>query len=423
MAVETRSDLYRRALELIPGGVNSPVRAMRSVGLEEPLFVRRGTGAWIETEDGRRLVDWVQSWGPLIYGHADPETVEAVRRAALDGTTFGAATEAEVELAAEIVDAVPSVARVRLVSSGTEAAMSAIRLARAATRRDRIIKFAGCYHGHADPLLASAGSGLATLGIPSSPGVPTAVTADTIVCRFNDAEAVAEAVVRYGEGLAAILVEPVAANMGVVPPADGFLETLRRLCDASGALLVFDEVITGFRLARGGAQERFGVLPDLTVMGKVVGGGLPLAAFGGRADVMDLLAPAGSVYQAGTLSGNPLATAAGLSVLRRLREPAVYAELERRGVALEAALREAAGGTALVQRVGSLLTLFCSEEPVADFDGASACDLERYGALFRGLLERGVYVPPSQFEAWFVSLAHGDDEIGATAQAVRDTLR
>jgi glutamate-1-semialdehyde 2,1-aminomutase len=301
--------------------------------------------------------------------------------------------------------------------------MSAIRIARGFTKRDRILKFEGGYHGHADALLASAGSGLATLGIPSSPGVPAAVTADTIVCPYNDLAAVTDAVARHGEGLAAILVEPVAANMGVVPPVEGFLETLRRLCDASGALLVFDEVITGFRLARGGAQELLGVLPDLTIMGKVVGGGLPLAAFGGRADVMELLAPAGSVYQAGTLSGNPLATAAGLSVLRRLRDPAVYAELERRAARLEAALGAAAGGAARVQRVGSLLTLFAADDPVQDLDDAAASDLERYGALFRGLLERGVYVPPSQFEAWFVSLAHGEEEIERTAQAVRDVLR
>ncbi|MBV8395483.1 MAG: glutamate-1-semialdehyde 2,1-aminomutase, partial [Actinobacteria bacterium] len=314
----TRTELWHRAQKLIPGGVNSPVRAMRSVGLDEPLFAARGEGAYLETADGRRLVDWVQSWGPLIFGHADPETVDAVREAALDGTSFGMTTEREVELADEIVDAVPSIEQVRLVSSGTEAAMSALRLARAHTRRDRVIVFAGGYHGHADPFLASAGSGLATLGIPSSPGVPAAVAAETIVVTYNDVDEVAAAVERYGEGLAAIFVEPVAGNMGCIPPARGFLESLRALCDASGALLVFDEVITGFRVARGGAQARYGVMPDLTVLGKIVGGGLPLAAFGGRREIMSRLAPAGDVYQAGTLSGNPLACAAGLSVLRRL---------------------------------------------------------------------------------------------------------
>jgi glutamate-1-semialdehyde 2,1-aminomutase len=407
-------------LELMPGGVNSPVRAMRAVGVEEPFFVRRGERAYLEDVDGNRYVDWVLSWGPLLYGHADPETVEAVREAAQDGTSFGAPTEREVELAAEIVDAVPSVEQVRLVSSGTEAAMSAIRLARAATRRDRVIKFAGCYHGHADAFLAQAGSGVATLGIPASPGVPSAVVADTITCRFNDLDGTAGAVAQHGEGLACILVEPVAGNMGVVPPAPGFLEGLRTLCDAAGALLVFDEVITGFRVARGGAQQRFGVEPDLTVLGKIVGGGLPLAAFGGPAELMERLAPAGDVYQAGTLSGNPLATAAGLSVLRRLREPAVYEELEQRGRRLEEGLRAAVAGEATVQRVGAMATLFVSQRPIASFDEASRCDIERYGALFRHLLERGIYVAPSQFEAMFLSLAHGDEEIDRTIAAVRD---
>jgi glutamate-1-semialdehyde 2,1-aminomutase len=414
VALTTRSDLYRRALELIPGGVNSPVRAMKAVGLDEPFSAARADGAYLVDVDGNRYLDWVLSWGPLLFGHADPETVEAVREAALRGTTFGATTEAEVELAEEIADAVPSVEKVRLVSSGTEAAMSALRLARGFTSRDRILKFAGCYHGHSDALLASAGSGLATLAIPSSPGVPSAVTADTIVVPYNDVAAVAEAVMRYGEGLAAIIVEPVAGNMGVVPPADGFLEVLRQLCDASGALLVFDEVITGFRVARGGAQARYSVTPDLTILGKIVGGGLPLAAFGGRADVMDRLAPSGPVYQAGTLSGNPLATAAGLSVLRRLRDPGVYEELERRGARLEAGLSP----FGRVNRVGAMLTLFTTPGDVGNFEDAQACDLERYAALFRHLLAHGIYVAPSQFEAMFVSLAHGDEEIDRTIDAV-----
>ena len=419
MALKQRSELQRRAESVIPGGVNSPVRAMRAVGLDEPVFMRSGSGSSIEDVDGRRYVDWVMSWGPLVFGHADPETLAAIEAAASRGTTFGAPTEAEVELAEEIVDAVPSVELVRLVSSGTEATMSAIRLARAATHRDRILKFAGGYHGHVDALLVNAGSGLATLGlstegIPSSPGVPPGVTADTIVTTYNDIDAAAAAVERYGEGLAAIVVEPVAGNMGVVPPVPGFLEALRALCDASGALLVFDEVITGFRVARGGAQERFGVLPDLTILGKIVGGGLPAAAFGGRAELMTRLAPAGDVYQAGTLSGNPLATAAGISVLRRLRDPQVYEELEAKGARLEAGLSP----FGVVQRVGAMATLFLADGPVRTFTDAQRCDTERYGALFRHLLDRGIYIAPSQFECLFVSLAHSDEDIDRTIEAV-----
>jgi glutamate-1-semialdehyde 2,1-aminomutase len=382
----TSRELYDRALRVIPGGVNSPVRAMKAVGLEVPLFAARGEGAYLEDVDGRRYVDWVMSWGPLIFGHADPATVSAVVEAARDGTSFGTATEREVLLAEEIVDAVPSVELVRLVSSGTEAAMTALRLARAATEREPFIRFRGNYHGHADPFLSEAGSGVRTLGIDAR--------GEGRVVDYGDLDAVAQAV----DGAACVVVEPVAGNMGVVPPPDGFLEGLRRLCDESGALLVFDEVITGFRVARGGAQERFGVLPDLTVLGKVVGGGLPLAAFGGGADLMERLAPAGDVYQAGTLSGNPLATAAGLSVLRRLT-PEVYERLEENGRRLDALDEHGR-----FERVGAMATLF----------------VEDYPGLFRHLLERGIYLAPSQNEAMFLSTAHGDEEIDHTLAAVAD---
>jgi glutamate-1-semialdehyde 2,1-aminomutase len=405
-ATRAAAELHARAVELIPGGVNSPVRAMKAVGLEEPLFAKRGEGAYLEDVDGRRYVDWVLSWGPLLFGHGDRETVAAVVHAARDGTTFGTATEGEVDLAAEIVDAVASVERVRLVSSGTEAAMSALRLARAATGREPFVRFAGCYHGHADPFLSEAGSGVATLELRAA--------AEARVVPFNDIAAVERAV----EGAACIFVEPVAGNMGVVPPERGFLQSLRTLCDDHGALLVFDEVITGFRVARGGAQERFGVLPDLTVLGKIVGGGLPLAAFGGPAELMELLAPSGDVYQAGTLSGNPLATAAGLSVLRRL-DSAVYEELERRGARLERGLREAAPGWR-VQRVGAMATLFARSGPVRHLEDARASDTGRYAELFRHLLERGIYFPPSQFEALFISLAHGEEEIDYTVESVEN---
>jgi glutamate-1-semialdehyde 2,1-aminomutase len=413
--------LFQRAAAVIPGGVNSPVRAWGAVGAGEPFFAARGEGAYLWDAEGNRYVDWVMSWGPLVFGHADPEVVEAVQAAAADGTTFGTPTEREVALAEELVDAVPSVEKVRLVSSGTEAAMSALRLARGATGRDRILKFSGCYHGHADALLAAAGSGMATLGIPSSPGVPAAAAADTLVCAYNDVEGVRDAVERHADDLAAIVVEPVAGNMGVVPPEPGFLEALRELADASGALLVFDEVITGFRVARGGAQELYGVTPDLTVLGKIAGGGLPLAAFGGRADLMDQLAPAGPVYQAGTLSGNPLATAAALVVLRRLRDPGVYGRLQEAGARLEKGLREAAGGAeACVQRVGAMATLFFRAGPVRSFEEAAASDTERYAAWFRHALARGHYVAPSQFEALFLSTAHGEPEIDALVEAAHE---
>jgi glutamate-1-semialdehyde 2,1-aminomutase len=417
----TASGLFRRARRVIPGGVNSPVRAWGAVGAEEPFFAARGEGPYLWDADGNRYVDWVMSWGPLVFGHADPEVVEAVQEAAAEGTTFGVPTEREVALAEEITDAVPSVEQVRLVSSGTEGSMSALRLARGFTRRDRVLKFTGCYHGHSDGLLAEAGSGLATLGLPATPGVPPGSAADTVVTAYNDVDAAAAAVERYGEGLAAIVVEPVAGNMGVVPPDPGFLEVLRALCDASGALLVFDEVITGFRVARGGAQELYGVTPDLTVLGKIVGGGLPLAAFGGRADVMSELAPAGPVYQAGTLSGNPLATAAALVVLRRLRDAAVYERLEELGARLEAGLGGATEGEPVcVQRVGAMATLFFREGPVRNFRDASESDTERFARWFRHLLSAGIYVAPSQFEALFVSTAHGEAEIDATVEAARE---
>jgi glutamate-1-semialdehyde 2,1-aminomutase len=417
MAVAT--SLWRRARAVIPGGVNSPVRAWRAVGGDEPFFARRGEGAYLEDADGRRYVDWVLSWGPLVLGHADPDVVEAVQEAAAEGTTFGTPTEREVLLAEEIVDAFPAVEKVRLTSSGTEAAMSAVRLARGFTRRDRILKFAGCYHGHADALLAEAGSGLATLALPASPGVPSGATGDTVVVPYNDIDAAAAAVERYGEGLAAVIVEPVAGNMGVVPPVRGFLEGLRALCDASGALLVFDEVITGFRVARGGAQELYGVRSDLTVLGKIAGGGLPLAALAGRADVMDALAPVGPVYQAGTLAGNPLATAAALAVLQRLRDPEVYRRLDETAAALEAGLQHE---DVTVQRVGSMLTVFFRRGRVRNLAEAQAADLDRYGAFFRHLLAHGIYVAPSQFEAVFVSTAHGAAEVDRTVEAAQEFL-
>lgn len=411
-------DLYRRAVRVLPGGVNSPVRAMRAIG-RDPIFVERAQGAELIDVDGNRYVDWVCSWGPLIHGHAHPEIIEAIQTAAVAGTTFGAPTAAEVDLAGEVVGRMPSVEMIRMTSSGTEASMSAIRLARAVTGRDKILKFAGAYHGHVDGLLAEAGSGLATQGIPASPGVPAGAAAATIIVPWNDPDAVRAAIAVHE--LAAILVEPYPGNMGVVPPADGFLELLRDLATENGALLVFDEVITGFRVGRGGAQDLTGVLPDLTVMGKIIGGGLPAAAFGGPVSLMERIAPAGDVYQGGTLSGNPLACAAGLRSLEMLDEMA-YPRLASTTRALADALRAAAADTAdeipvQIQTAPGLVTVFFSSEPVTDYAGAQRCDAEQYGAWCRALLARGVYPPPSQFEAWFPSLAHTPEQIAFTADA------
>ena len=412
---DTRSaELYRRAVQVLPGGVNSPVRAMRSIG-RDPLFIARAAGAEITDVDGNRYVDYVMSWGPLIHGHAHPEILAAVQEAAVNGTTFGAPTAAEVELAELIAQRLPSVSMSRMTSSGTEAAMSAIRLARAVTGRTKLLKFAGAYHGHLDGLLADAGSGLATQGIPASPGVPETATAQTVIVPWNDPEAIEVAFAEHD--FAAVLAEPYPANMGLIPPEQGFLELLRRKATETGAWLVFDEVISGFRVAPGGAQELTDVLPDLTIMGKVIGGGLPAAAYGGSVEHMERIAPAGDVYQAGTLSGNPLAVAAGTQALRMLDDEA-YVRLHTTTQTLADGLREAAGDRPVqVQHTTGLVTLFFSEQPVRDYAGAKACDAEAYGAWCRALLARGVYPPPSQFEAWFPSLAHTPEHVARTVEA------
>jgi len=415
--VDTRNSesIYARAVGLLPGGVNSPVRAMRSIGREHPIFIERGEGFELIDADGNRFIDWVCSWGPLILGHAHPDVVAAVAEAASLGTSYGAPTEAEVELAAEVCERFASVDMVRMTSSGTEASMSAVRLARAATGRDKIIKFAGAYHGHVDGLLAEAGSGLATQGIPASPGVTAAQAADTLVVPWNDEAALGEALAT-GD-VAAILAEPIPANMGLVPAAPGFVASLRAAADSHGALLICDEVISGFRVARGGAQELEGVSADLTVMGKVLGGGLPAAAYGGRRDLMRMIAPSGDVYQAGTLSGNPLAVAAGLATLEHLDRDA-YTRLAELTDRLATGLQAAASGLPVsVVSVPGLVTPFFRGQPPTDFAQASECDLVAYGRFARALLEHGVYPPPSQFEAWFVSLAHDEAAIERTCEA------
>jgi glutamate-1-semialdehyde 2,1-aminomutase len=416
--------LFDRAQARIPGGVNSPVRAFGAVG-GEPFFVARGEGAYLVDTDGRRYMDYVQSWGASILGHAHPKIVEAVQKAAAEGTSFGAPTAREVELAEAICARVPSVEKVRLVSSGTEAAMTAVRLARGATGRPKIVKFAGCYHGHLDALLVAAGSGVATFGLPGSSGVTEGTVADTVVVPYNDAAALDEVFARLGDEVAAVLVEPVAANMGLVPADDAFLPRLRERCDDHDALLVFDEVITGFRVGPAGAQGVYAVTPDLSLFGKVVGGGLPLAAIGGRADVMDELVPVGSVYQAGTLSGNPLATAAGLAALSLLDDNA-YARLESTATFLADGLSdvfETAGVPARVPRARTLVGLFFTDRPVRDYEGARAADHRAYASFFHGLLDRGVYLAPSGYEAIFPSLAHGEPELDQTLEAAAEAAR
>ena len=420
----TKSDkLFATAQNLIPGGVNSPVRAFRGVG-GTPRFIRSARGATITDVDGNTYIDYVGSWGPMILGHADEELVAAVQEVAAGGTSFGAPTELEVELAQEVVDAVPSIEMVRMVSSGTEATMSAIRLARGVTGRTKLVKFEGCYHGHADSLLVKAGSGVATLGLPDSPGVPPVLAQNTLTLPFNNVPAL-EAVFTEHADIAAVIIEPVVGNMGCVPPRDGYLEAVRKLTRDHGALLIFDEVMTGFRLARGGAQELYGISPDITTLGKIIGGGLPVGAYGGSRDIMSHIAPAGPVYQAGTLSGNPLSMTAGLVTLRRLRDKSVYDRLEAASKKLCDGLADAAGEMGVrtvTNRVGSMWTSFFTDEPVVDWDTANKSDRQRYGKFFHAMLEEGIYLAPSQFEAGFVSLAHTDQIIEQSIEAARKSL-
>jgi glutamate-1-semialdehyde 2,1-aminomutase len=424
MKTTISKQLFLRASRVLPGGVNSPVRAFQAVGAS-PLFIRRGFGAMIEDVDGNRFVDYVMSWGPLIHGHAQPGLVKAIAGAARRGTSFGAPSALEHDLGERVRALMPSLERVRFVSSGTEAAMSAVRVARAFTGRDRIIKFEGCYHGHADAFLAKAGSGATTLGVPTSPGVSRSAAGDTLLARYNDLASVESLCKKHKGSIAALIVEPIAGNMGVVAPASGFLQGLRDLTARHGILLVFDEVISGFRAAPGGAQSVFGIAPDLTCLGKIIGGGLPVGAYGGRADIMALVSPSGPVYQAGTLSGNPVAMTAGQWSLRRLT-PRLYKELARRGAMLAAGLADAARAAGVplqVNAFGSVMTPFFTSSPVRDYDSALKANTAAYGTFFRGMLARGVYPPPSQFEAWFLSAAHTDRQIQQTLIAARAAMK
>jgi glutamate-1-semialdehyde 2,1-aminomutase len=422
----SKSDkLFKRAKKVLPGGVNSPVRAFKSVGLN-PLFIARAKNASLWDADGNRFIDYVGSWGPMILGHAHPAVIQALRQAARKGTSFGAPTELEVNLSELVTTLMPSVEMVRMVNSGTEATMSAIRLARAFTGRAKILKFEGCYHGHADAFLIKAGSGAMTHGTPDSPGVPMAVASDTLNARFNDIESVRELAGRHHGTIAAIIVEPVVGNMGCVPPGADFLKELRAVCDAEGIVFIMDEVMTGFRVALGGAQERFKIRPDLTTLGKIIGGGLPVGAYGGRREIMEMVSPSGPVYQAGTLSGNPLAMAAGyaqLSILSRQRS--IYTRLDQRSMQLESGIRETLRSLGLgyqLNRVGSMFTLFFTERPVVDYDTAKSCDTNLFAKYFRTMLGRGVYLPPSQFEAAFVSAAHSEGDVERTLRACKYAL-
>ncbi len=423
MPASESSRLFNRARRVLPGGVNSPVRAFGAVG-GRPPFIARARGARLYDVDGRSYIDYVMSWGPLIHGHAPAELTRALRSAAGRGTSFGAPTALEVELGRLVCRLVPSVERVRFVNSGTEATMSAIRVARAATGRDRIVKFGGCYHGHGDAFLVQAGSGATTLGVPTSPGVARATAADTLIANYNDVESVDRLCLAHRDAIAAVIVEPIAGNMGVVPPAPGFLDGLRDLCDRNGIVLIFDEVISGFRASKGGAQAVHGVAPDLTCLGKIIGGGLPVGAYGGRADLMERVAPAGPVYQAGTLSGNPLAMTAGIWALSKLSAP-LYRKLDKLGRRLAKGLREVAretGTDLTVNTAGSVLTPFFTAGPVTDYTSATAADTDAYAAFFQGMLRRGIYPPPSQFEGWFLSDAHTERDVDRTVRAARQTL-